>query len=237
MTLRLSKCRFAAQKVRFIGHEIGSGTRSVVQSKVEATEIIAEPHNKKLLRSFLGMCAFYRNYIPNYSQVALPLTDLTKNRQANNIVFNETERSAFLSLKEKLCNNVTLYFPRGDRPFIVRTDASDYAVGACVSQTDDEGEDRPIAFASAKLSDVQTRWSTIEKEAYAVIFALQRFDVIVFGSQIVLYTDHNPLQYLAACVPKSAKLTRWSLSLTRYDITVKHIHGKDNVTADCLSRC
>jgi RNase H-like domain found in reverse transcriptase len=237
MTLRLSKCKFANSKVRFIGHEIGSGTRSVIQSKVEAIKIIPEPHNKKLLRSFLGMCAFYRVYIPHYSEIALPLTELTKNRQSNNISFNETQRAAFLELKDKLCKSTTLYSPKSDRPFIVRTDASDYAVGACVAQIDDEGQERPIAFASAKLTEVQCRWSTIEKEAYAVIFALQRFDIIIFGAVIHLYTDNNPLKYLAACVPKSAKLTRWSLSLTRYDIQVNHIHGKDNVTADCLSRC
>lgn len=163
----------------------------------------------------------------------MPLTDLTKNI----IAFNEVEGASFILLKYKVCNSVTLYSPRTYRPFILRTDASDYAVGACVSQMDDEGRERPIAFASAKLSDVQTRWSTIEKKAYTVIFALKRFDVIVFGSAIILYTDHNPLQYLAACVPKSAKLTNLSLSLTRYDITVKQIHGKDNVTADRLSRC
>jgi hypothetical protein len=237
MTLRLSKCKFAKNKVKFIGHEIGSGTRSVIQSKVEAIKIIPEPHNKKLLRSFLGMCAFYRNYIPKYSELALPLTELTKNRQVTNIHFNEVQRAAFIMLKEKLCNSTTLYSPRNDKPFIIRCDSSEYAVGACVAQIDEIGQERPIAFASAKLSEVQRRWSTIEREAYAVIFALQRFDVIVYGSSIVLYTDHNPLQYLAACIPKSAKLTRWSLSLTRYDITVKHIHGKDNVTADCLSRC
>ena len=237
MTLRLSKCKFAQPKVKFIGHEVGSGKRSVVQSKVEAIKAISEPHTKKLLRSFLGMCAFYRNYIPNYSEIALPLTELTKNRFPNNLKFDEKQRAAFLLLKAKLCETTSLFSPRMDMPFIVRTDASDYAVGASVSQIDEYGTERPVAFASAKLTEVQCRWSTIEKEAYAVIFALNKFDTIVFGCHIDLFTDHNPLQYLAACAPKSAKLTRWALSLTRYDISVTHIHGKDNVTADCLSRC
>lgn len=237
MTLRLSKCKFGRAKVKFIGHEIGSGTRSVLKSKVEAIRAIPEPSTKKLLRSFLGMCAFYRGYIPNYSEIALPLTELTKNRQASKISFNETERAAFILLKEKLCCSTSLYSPRSDCPFIIRTDASEFAVGASLSQLDESGSERPIAFASAKFTDVQRRWSTIEREAYGVIFALQRFDVFVFGGIIQLFTDHDPLKYLTACVPKSAKLTRWSLSLTRYNIVVKHIHGRDNVTADCLSRC
>ena len=183
------------------------------------------------------MTNFYRNYIPNYSRIALLLTELTKNSQSSRIRFNDKERAAFLSLKESLCNSVTLVSPRQDRPYIIRTDASDYAVGACLAQLSDEGQEFPIAFASSKLSEVQTRWSTIEKEAYAVIFALQKFDVWVFGSKIDLYSDHNPLQYLVSCAPKSAKLTRWALSLTRYDLCVHHIKGTDNVSADFLSRC
>ena len=235
--MRLSKCKFGQSSVTFIGHVVGSGKRSVVQSRVEVIKAIPDFHTKKLLRSFLGMCAFYRNYIPNYSEIALPLTEMTKNKFPSNLKFDEKQRAAFLLLKEKLCHSTSLYTPIMTKPFIVRSDASDYAVGASVSQLDDEGSERPIAFVSAKLSEVQCRWSTIEKEAFAVIFALKKFDPIVFGCRIELYTDHNPLQYLVVCAPKSAKLTRWSLSLTRYDITVKHIHGKDNVTADCLSRC
>ena len=237
LTLRLAKCNFGRARVKFIGHFIGSGTKTVVQDKVEAIRAIPEPHTKKLLRSFLGMCGFYRMYIPNFSEVARPLTEMTKNRQANHLKFNETQRAAFLSLKTLLCESTVLYSPRSDQPYIIRTDASDYAIGAALAQVDDAGHERPVAFASAKLSDVQTRWSTIEKEAYAVIFALRKFDVNVFGCKIDLYTDHNPLQYLVTCAPNSAKLTRWALSLSRYDITVRHISGRENVTADCLSRC
>ena len=237
MTLKLSKCVFGKPKVKFIGHEVGSGRRTVIKSKVEAIMAIPEPHNKKLLRSFLGMTNFYRDYIPNYSQIAVTLTELTKNSQSSRIRFNEKERAAFLALKDSLCNSVTLFTPSQNRPFIIRTDASDYAVGACLAQLSDEGKELFIAFASSKLSDVQTRWSTIEKEAYAVIFALRKFDVWVFGAKINLYSDHNPLQYLVSCAPRSAKLTRWALSLTRYDLNVQQIKGTDNVSADFLSRC
>jgi hypothetical protein len=237
MTLKLSRCVFAKPSVKFIGHEVGSGKRAAVRSKVETIKAIPEPHTKKLLRSFLGMINFYRNYIPGYSELALPLTDLTKSSQGNAIRFGEKERAAFLSLKDNLCKSVSLHSPRQDRPFIVRTDASNYAVAACLSQKNDDGSEFPIAFASAKLTDVQTRWSTIEKESYAVIFALQKFDPLVFGCRIELFSDHNPLRYLVSCAPKSAKLTRWALSLSRYDISVNHIKGVDNVVADFLSRC
>ncbi len=98
-----------------------------------------------------------------------------------------------------------------------------------------DGVDRPLAFASAKFTDVQKRWSVIEKEGFAVIFALRKFDRLVFGNHIELYTDHNPLQYLVSCIPKSAKLTRWSLALQRYDLVVKHYPGRLNHVADFFS--
>jgi RNase H-like domain found in reverse transcriptase len=180
MRLKLSKCRFGKTRVKFIGHEVGSGSRSPLRDKLEAIKAVPEPHNKKLLRSFLWMCSFYREYIPNYSEVALPLTELTKNKRANSIRFNEAEQSAFLDLKEKLCKVTSLYSPLPNKPFIIRCDASDHVVGACLSQVDDLEKERPIAFTSSKLSDVQRRWATIERESYAVIFALTRFDVFIF---------------------------------------------------------
>ena len=106
-----------------------------------------------------------------------------------------------------------------------------------LAQKDELGQEYPIAFVSCKLSGAQLNWSTIEKEAYAIIYALSKFDYIVFGREIHLFTDHNPLKYLAVSAPKSAKLTRWALSLSRYNIIVYHTAGVDNVTADCLSRC
>jgi hypothetical protein len=237
MTIKLSKCHFAQPKVRFIGHWVGSGERSVVESKVKPILEIPEPGNKKRLRSFLGMCSFYRTYVQDFAGISTPLTNLTKKNASDKIRFNEEQRQAFNRLKEALSHATTLYSPNPSSPFIVRTDASDYAVGAVLAQVNTDGREYPIAFASSKLSGAQLNWSTIEKEAYAIIYALQKFDYIVFGYCIHLYTDHNPLQYLAVSAPKSAKLTRWALSLSRYDITVHHTAGVDNVIADCLSRC
>ena len=237
MTLKLSKCRFCQPEVKFLGHIVGSGTRKVVQSKVEAIKAIPEPNTKKLLRSFLGMCNFYRMYIQNYSEIAVPLTDLTSNKGSSKIQFNDIQRAAFVKLKQKLCDATTLYAPDCSKPYIIRCDSSDYGVGATLSQIGGDGLEHPISFASAKLNETMRKYSVLEKEAYAVLFALKKFDVLVYGCKIHLFTDHNPLQYLANNAPKSSKLTRWALSLTRYDLTVHHIHGKENYSSDFLSRC
>jgi len=237
MTLKLSKCNFAKPTVKFIGHEIGSGLRKPLLDKVEAIMKIEEPTTKKLLRSFLGCCAYYKSYIKEYSKLALILTELTKNKYSNIIRFSEEQSLAFKNLKLALCNYTTLHTPRYDRSFILRTDASDRSIGSVLSQLDDEGVERPIAFVSAKLTEAQCKMAVIHKEAYSLIYALKKLEVLVFASHIDVYIDHNPLTYLVSCLPQSAKLVRWALSLSRFDLTIRHVRGVENAVADCLSRC
>ena len=93
-----------------------------------------------------------------------------------------------------------------------------------------------VIYFCWKLTEVQTRWATIEWEVYAVIFALENFGCIVFNPPIIIYCDQNPLTYLVKCASKSTKLMRWSLNLAKWDITIRHISGVDIVSADCLSR-
>jgi hypothetical protein len=100
--------------------------------------------------------------------------------------------------------------------FFVFVDASLLAVGAVLCQLDDDGiNHRPIAFVSRKWNQAQTKYSTIERESFAVIFALQKFDLIILGSEVILYSDHNLLQYIATGSVSSAKLTRWAPALQR----------------------
>jgi len=236
MTLKFNKCCFAKKTVKFLGHIIGSGTVQVIQEKITAIVNMPEPNTKKLLRGFLGMCNYYRSFIPNFSEMAAPLTELTKGGKRGSISFNSEQREAFIKLKDKLCLTVKLAVPDYTRPFLIQCDASDIAVGCCLSQKTNDGQEQPLAFASVKLTETQTRWSTIEKEAYAVVYALQQFEHIVFGSKIHLFTDHNPLQYIINNNNTCNKLTRWALHLSRYDLTVHPKRGQFNSNADCLSR-
>jgi RNase H-like domain found in reverse transcriptase len=122
--------------------------------------------------------------------------------------------------------------------FNVYTDASDYMVDEVLSQTGDDRTKHPTDFYSKKLSETQINWSTIEKDAFAVLEALNRFRSWIFGYKIFIYSDHNPLWYLTESVPKSAKLLRWALALQNFDICFRYEAGKSNAMAapDCLSR-
>ena len=147
-------------------------------------------------------------------------------------------KKSFNNLKESLCHavNQPLQVVDYDRPFALFVDTSNHTVGAVCTQPTDEGLHKPVAFASSKLTLTQKAWSTVEKEAYAAIWALKQFRNWIFGKPVTLYTDHNPLTYLTEAAPKSAKLMRWSLALQEYDVTFHYKKGKLNVAADCLSR-
>jgi len=116
------------------------------------------------------------------------------------------------------------------------TDASAVMVGCQLTQCDDMGAEHTVAFASLKLTASQCAWSVIEREAYAIVWALNRFRKIVWGARIKILTDHNPFKYLSEGAPKSAKLTRWSLGLQEFDLELKYTRGVCNSVADCLSR-
>jgi hypothetical protein len=158
---------------------------------------------------------------------------------AERIPFATREQQAFETLTLLLCKAASdcsepLKIMDFNRPFTLFVDASEIAVGAVLTQNDDEGRLRPVAFASSKLSPTQQRWSTIEREAYAALWTLQKYKQWIFGTRIVLVSDHNPLTFVES-TPKSSKLMRWALALQEFDAEFRYRSGKVNEAADCLT--
>ncbi|GFT25875.1 retrovirus-related Pol polyprotein from transposon 297 [Trichonephila clavipes] len=116
-----------------------------------------------------------------------------------------------------------------------RQDASATAIGACLAQHNDHMEEMPIAFFKKKLTWSQMQWSTIEREAFSVLEALRKFDTWIFGSQIQVISDHDPLTYINNSAPHGAKLTRWKLALQRYNVKVSYRRGSAHGNAETLS--
>jgi hypothetical protein len=202
-----------------------------------AVQHLKEPETKKQLRQIIGFFSFWRDYIRNFSHVAKPLTDLTAKSIPERIPFHQRHRDALNQLKRLLCDAVEnpLDIIDMSKPFTLFVDASQFAVGACLSQPSD-GCERPVAFASSKFTATQLNWATVEKEAYAALWALQKFRHWIFGRNVILYSDHNPITFLTESTPKSAKLMRWALAIQEYDVTFRYRSGALNVAADCLSR-
>ena len=122
------------------------------------------------------------------------------------------------------------------KPFNLYVDASDHAIAGILTQKDENGLDRPIAFASRKLNETQKAWATIEKESYPALWSLQKYRNWIFGADDTVHSDHNPLAHVTESTPKSAKLMRGALASQEFNVKFRNKPGKANVAADCLSR-
>lgn len=182
----------------------------------------------------MGLVGYYRSFCRNFSTVVYPLTELLKTKAK--FVWSSECRQAFENVKCLLCSSPVLAAPRFDRAFLVQVDASQVGAGAVLLQEDDAGVVRPVSFFSKKFNGYQANYSVIEKEALALVWALQHFEVYLGGAPLVVYTDHNPLTFLQSLRCPNQRLMRWSLFLQAYDLEIRHIKGTDNVMADALSR-
>ena len=236
LTLNLNKCTFAQSKAKFVGHVIGSGKIEPDPVKVATVHDIKPPVSKKDVRRLIGFFSYFRSFIPSLAEKAKIITDLTQKHVPNKVPWNREHEKALEILKTDLCNATALHTIDFSKPFGLLVDASAIAVGCCLIQWSAEGIETPVAFASMKLSTTQSRWSTIEREAFAVIWALRKFRSWVFMSKIVIFCDHNPLTFLTDAVPKSAKLARWALALQQFNVEFRYRAGRKNTAADFLSR-
>jgi len=231
---RMEKCAFAVDKVDFLGHTISGDGLQVDATKVRAIEKWSAPTNRKELLSFLGMAGYYRKFIANYANLVLPISDLAKD--STPWKWTNHQDKAFLTIKAALQQAPVLKLPDFDQPFMITTDASGYCCGAVLSQLDDHGHDRPIAFLSKKLGDTERNWPSHEKELYAIKLALTKWRPYVYGAHFDVFTDNSTCHWFLKTPVLTAKLTRWLDFFSSFDFTLHHRPGKMNVVADALSR-
>jgi len=236
LTVNLAKSEFARAHVTYLGHVVGQGQVKPVDAKISAISDFPRPESKKQLMRFLGMAGYYRKFCPNFSAIAEPLTQLLSKKAE--FVWTEKCERAFDELKAILKSAPVLSAPDFNHQFKLAVDASDAAAGAVLLQEDKDGVDHPICYFSRKFNKSQKNYSTVEKECLALVLALQHFEVYVSSSSlpVVVFSDHNPLVFLHKLKNKNQRLLRWSLMLQEYNLDIRHIKGKDNVIADCLSR-
>ena len=169
---------------------------------------MSPPKTQREVRRILGFLGYFRDQIPNYAEIAKPLTDLTSKRYRTSVPWGQPHQDAFdaLKLALKRATENPLYPVDFSKPLNLFVDASANSVSGALTQLDDNGKHLPIAFVSTKLTETQRRWSVIEREAFAVIAALRKYRHWMFGTIVYIYCDHNPLSFLTDSVPKSANL-------------------------------
>ncbi|GFX96614.1 retrovirus-related Pol polyprotein from transposon 17.6 [Trichonephila clavipes] len=182
LTIKPSKCKFAQQNVKFLGHIVGQGFHSF-RDQSSGCSRVPTPRTKTQIRAFLGIAGYYQKYINLFSVIAAPLTDALKGRAKKGEIKWTTEcENAFRELKGKLIDKPVLYAPNFEREFIVQTDASNAGMGAVLTQLTEQGEEHPILYLSKKFSEVEKRYCTTEKECASIVFAIKRLHYYLDGN-------------------------------------------------------
>ena len=228
-----SKCELFRSEVEFLGHRVGADGVRMMEDKVRAIADWPTPQRVFDVRSFLGAAGYYRKFIKDFSSLAAPLTELTKERVEWR--WTDDQQRAFDALKQAIQTAPVLALPDDKIPFVVQTDASGFAVGAVLQQDQGDGM-RPIAFLSKKLIDAETRYATHEKELLAIVQALKAWRHYLYGKPIRVLTDHRSLKDFQTQPQLSARQARWQDTFVDFNLKIEYVEGKHNAVADALSR-
>lgn len=233
VVLNDEKCIYCVSSIKFLGHTLSGEGITTTNDKIESISMFRQPKTMEEVRSFLGLVTYVGKFIPDLATTTESLRNLTKKDVP--FEWKQEHSQAFDQLKSQLTGPMVLgYYSVNDKTQLY-ADASPVGLGAVLVQFKDL-EPRIISYASKSLSETEKRYCQTEKEALALVWAVERFHFYLFGRHFELITDHKPLEVIFS--PKSkpcARIERWVLRLQSYRYKIIHRAGKNNI-ADPLSR-
>lgn len=230
---KTEKSEIAQQEVHLMGFIAGIQGIRTDPIKVTAVQQFPRPRTSKNIKQFLGLCGYYRQFVPDFSTIAEPLTALLK--KGKQFFWTEECERAFLKLRKQMADTGTLAYPNFNKPFVLATDASTVGLGAVLEQLDGETM-KPIMYISRTLNPHERNYSATDLECLAVIWAITKLRVYLFGREFEIVTDHSALQWLLTTSTPSGRTGRWALQLQEFDFKIRHRPGAANILADALSR-
>lgn len=241
MKISNEKSHFFKHETEFLGHIIKHGKITVDPEKIATIREYQIPQTLKQLRSFLGLAGYYRKFIRDFAKITKPLTihlksenGRVKAKQSSKVpvALDQAAIEAFKKIKVLLQEQIELYQPDFNKPFQLTTDASNFAIGAVLSQ-----DRHPITFVSRTLTTTEQNYATNEKEILAIVWALQKLRNYLYGvSDLTIYTDHQSLIHSISEKNPNTKLKRWKNFIAEFGAEVKYKPGYQNIVADALSR-
>ena len=239
MRLKREKCKFMLPSVSYLGHVISAEGLHTEEAKVKSIVEAPEPRNVGELRSFLGMVNYYGKFLPDLATTLTPLYQLL--RKHAHWRWRQKQRNAFNKVKDLLHSGRVLTHFDDRLPLVLACDASPYGLGAVLSHMMPDGDEKPVGFASRTLTNAESNYSHLDKEALAIIFGVKKFHQYLHGRHFSIKTDHKPLTHIfnetrATPSMASGRIQRWALTLGGYDYSIQYREGKNMANADALSR-
>ena len=230
------KCIFHTDTLEYLGTWIEKGTLTMDKDKIEAIVNWPTPKRIKDVRSFLGFANFYRHFIKGFTLWSRTLTHLTK--KDVKWKWEQKHQEAFEALKEAFTKRPVLIIPDDDKPFELETDASDYAIGAVLSQRDNENKLHPVAYYSSRMDEAERNYEIFDKEMMAVMKALKKWRHHLQGSPhpIKVFSDHQNLAYFKHPHDLSPRQARWFAKLLNFPVEFHHQPAVKSARTDALSR-
>ena len=233
LKLNPKKCSLFQNQVEFLGHVVSQDGIQTDHRKTEAIRNWPKPRDKHELRSFLGLCTYYRRFVERFADVAAPLHRLTEEKSSYN--WTTDCDVAFGKLKAALCSSPILGYPQQTGIFILDTDASNTGIGAVLSQIQD-GKERVIEYFSRVLTKPERNYCVTRKELLAIVKAVDHFHKYLYGQEFIIRTDHSALRWLLNMKQPEGQVARWMEKLQQYNFKIQHRPGRLHNNADALSR-
>lgn len=234
LKLKFTKCKFAKNEVKYLGHLIKNNTITPLKDNLKSIKDFNTPKNRNQIRQFLGKINFERKYVPKITQILEPLYNLLR----KNVKFywsNECT-TAFKNIKEILCSGpiLAIFNPKSD--IFIYTDASMNGLGTVLKQPQVDGTIKPVAYFSKKLNEIQKRKKAIFLECLAIKESIKFWQYWLIGNSFTIYSDHRPLENLNVKNRTDDELGDMIHYISQYNCTIKYNPGKNNAEADFFSR-
>ena len=240
LKMKPSKCDFFKSEIHYLGHLISPEGISPLPNKLDSIKHMPAPNSAKEIKQFLGLTGYYRKFVPRFADISRPLTTLTK--KDAKFEWTSVCQKSFELLKEALCGEPVLKYADTSKPYTLYTDASKYGWAGVLTQphvTTVDGKstttDHPVAFVSGLFRGSQLNWAALMKEAFAIYMSVKKLSFYLTDAQILLRSDHKPLEKFLLKNMLNSKVNNWAMELEAFNIQFDYIKGSNNILADTLS--
>ena len=240
LKMKRSKCDFFKSEIHYLGHLISPEGISPLPNKLDSIKHMPAPNSAKEIKQFLGLTGYYRKFVPRFADISRPLTTLTK--KDAKFEWTSACQKSFELLKEALCGEPVLKYADTSRPYTLYTDASKYGWAGVLTQPHEETidgksttTDHPVAFVSGLFRGSQLNWAALTKEAFAIYMSIKKLSFYLTDAQILLRSDHKPLEKFLLKNMLNSKVNNWAMELEAFNIQFDCIKGSNNILADTLS--